>query len=116
MQNKRQEHLINADVIRRFFELDAVRDLDALVALFSDDATVIDEGQERHGIDEIRTWRADVASKYTYTTEVRTIDSREGGRYLVDGRITGDFPGGVADLTWEFTVAADRIRRLVIAP
>ena len=47
---------------------------------------------------------------------MRAIDERESGRYRVDGRVTGDFPGGVADLTWEFTLDGERIRRLVIAP
>ena len=100
-------------VIHHFLEGTADRDVDVL---FSDDATVVDEGQTRRGRDAIRAWRAEVASKYTYTTEVRAISNPEPGRYVVDGRITGDFPGGVADLSWDFTVAEDRIRRLVIAP
>lgn len=105
------------DVLRRYFDRQDDRDdPDALIALFSDDAVVVDEGRTRHGIDEIRAWRSEVATKYTYTTEIRAIDEREPGRYVVDGRITGDFPGGVADLRWELTVAGDRIRRLVIAP
>ena len=36
--------------------------------------------------------------------------------YLVTGRLTGNFPGGTADLRWRFTVAGDLIRRLEIAP
>lgn len=104
------------DIIRLYFEADDERDLDALVALFDDDATVADEGQTRHGTDEIRAWRTDVASKYTYATEVLAITNREPDRYVVDGRITGDFPGGVADLRWDFTIADDRIRHLTIAP
>jgi hypothetical protein len=38
------------------------------------------------------------------------------GRYLVTGSITGDFPGGAADLRWDFTVSGEPITRLVIAP
>jgi hypothetical protein len=118
MPSRPKEHPVDFpdDLIRRFFELDAGRDVDALVALFGDDATVIDEGQTLRGTDAIRAWRTDVASKFTYTTEVRAITSHEPGRYVVDGRITGDFPGGVADLKWDLTIADDRIRRLAIAP
>jgi len=105
-----------ADLICRYFEHDADRDIDAIVALFSDDATVIDEAQTRHGTEEIRAWQTGAASKFTYFTEVLAITDREPGRYVVDGRITGNFPGGVADLRWDFTVSDDRIRRLVIAP
>lgn len=104
------------DVIRRFFALEAARDLDDMIALFADDATVLDESQTRQGTDAIRAWRAEVASKYTYTTEILAITNGDPGRVLVEGRITGDFPGGVADLKWDFTIAEDRIRRLVIAP
>ena len=37
------------DVISRYFERDTDRDIDSIVNLFADDATVIDEGEERHG-------------------------------------------------------------------
>lgn len=104
------------DIIRRYFQHSADRDIDAIVALFSEDATVIDEAQPRRGLDEIRAWQTGAASEYTYTTEILTISDDGPGRYVVDGRLTGDFPGGSADLTWDFTVSGDRIRRLVIAP
>ena len=104
------------DVIRRYFALEADHDLDGLLALFSEDAAVVDEGRMRQGTDEIRAWRTGAASAYTYATEVRGIDDRGAGRYRVDGRITGDFPGGVADLAWDFTVADGRIEQLIIAP
>lgn len=44
------------DVIRRYFVLDADREVDSIVALFSDDATVVDEGETRHGTTAIRAW------------------------------------------------------------
>ena len=84
------------DVISRYFERDADRDIDSIVSLFSEDATVIDEGEERHGTAEIRAWRPD--------------------RYLVTGRLIGNFPGGTADLKWDFTIAGQQITRLTIAP
>jgi hypothetical protein len=37
-------------------------------------------------------------------------------RFVVTGRLTGNFPGGIAELNWDFTVAGDRISQLVIAP
>jgi hypothetical protein len=43
-----------ADVIRRYFELDADRAIDSIVALFTDHAQVVDEGEARHGSSEIR--------------------------------------------------------------
>jgi len=108
--------LAPADVIRRYFELDADRDIESMVALFRDDAIVVDEGQTRHGTEEIRAWQVGPASKYTYTTEVLDTVALAADRSVVTGRLAGNFPGGSAELKWDFTVAGGRISRLVIEP
>jgi len=102
-------------VVRRYFELDP-QDVEAFVALFSDDATVVDEGKTYHGPAEIRAWRTGPAVKYTYTTEVLDREARSARRYLVTGRLTGNFPGETVDLRCDFTITSDLIGRLVIAP
>jgi ketosteroid isomerase-like protein len=104
------------DVITRYFEADARRDIDAVVALFSDDAVVVDEGETWRGISEIRAWRQGPASRYQYTTEVFDTERTGEDEYLVTGRLEGNFPGGTAELAWGFTLAGDRIRHLHIAP
>ena len=104
------------EIVRRYFELDADRDVDAILALFSEDATVVDEGKQRHGTLEIRAWQTGDASRYTYATDVLETVALAPNRRVVTGRLTGNFPGGVAELKWDFTVAGDRIARLVIAP
>jgi hypothetical protein len=96
--------------------LDAARDIDAIVALFSADATVFDEGQSRRGTSEIRDWQLGPASRYVYSTEVTGSETVGADRYVVGGRLTGNFPGGTADLRFDFTVDGDRISRLHIAP
>ncbi len=77
-------------MIVRYFERDADRDIDSIVNLFADDATVIDEGEERRGTDEIRAWQTGAASKYTYTTEGTNADALGPDRYVVTGRLTGN--------------------------
>ena len=104
------------DVISRYFGLDAQRDREGIVALFADDATVVDEGKTYEGTRQIRAWQLGPASKYVYTTEVVKLEATDADRYLATGRLTGNFPGGTADLRWDFTVADDQIKRLVIAP
>src|SRR4051794_23781110 len=104
------------DVILRYFERDADRDIDSIVDLFAEDAIVIDEGEERHGTAEIRAWQTGAASKYTYTTEIMSAEVLGSDRYLVTGRLTGNFPGGSADLKWDFAIAGQQIIRLTIAP
>jgi hypothetical protein len=95
-------------------------DEDAIVATFADvfaaDAVVVDEGETRRGTGEIRAWQTGAASRYTYTTEVLSGEPREGDRYVVHGRLTGNFPGGTAGLNWDFTISSERINRLTIAP
>ena len=108
------EHL--PAVVRRYFELDPHRDAELFVTLFSDDAIVVDEKETRNGRAEIRAWRTGTAVKYKYTTEVYSAESLGPDHCLVRGRLTGDFPGGTADLCWDFTVAGELISRLVIAP
>jgi hypothetical protein len=108
------EHL--PTVVGRYFELDPYRDAELFVTLFSDDAIVVDEKETRNGTAEIRAWRTGTAVKYRYTTEVYSAESLGPDQYLVRGGLTGDFPGGTADLCWDFTVAGELISRLVIAP
>jgi ketosteroid isomerase-like protein len=101
-------------VIARYFEADARRDIDAIVALFIDEAVVFDEGQTYHGTKEIRGWREGVASSYQYTTQIQDTRRLDEESYLVTGRLTGNFPGGTAELQWHFTVHHDLISRLQI--
>jgi hypothetical protein len=103
-------------VVSRYFELDASRDIDSIVALFTDDGVVVDEGETWAGMAAIHDWQAGPASRYIYTTELVGSESVASDRFVVMGRLTGNFPGGTADLKWDFRIAGDRIARLVIAP
>ena len=104
------------DVVSRYFEADARRDVEAVLALFLDDAVVIDEGAEWRGRGEIRRWRLGPAAKYEYTTTVARVDAGDDTHYRAGGRIDGNFPGGTAELVWDFSLAGGRISRLKIAP
>jgi ketosteroid isomerase-like protein len=104
------------DVITRYFEADAGLDIDGVMALFTDDAVVVDEGKTWRGISNVRAWQEGPASLYQYTTEVLDTNRIADGEYVVSGRLEGNFPGGSADLKWRFILDADRIRHLHIAP
>ena len=101
-------------VITQYFEADARRDIDAIVALFSDEAVVVDEGQTYHGSEAIRGWREGAASAYQYTTQLIDTKRFDAESYLVTGRLTCNFPVGTAELQWRFTVQNDLISRLEI--
>lgn len=102
--------------VARYFEADARRDLDAIVALFTEDAVVTDEGRTRRGTGEIRAWQEGAASQYQYTTELLDAENVDEDTVLVTGRLEGNFPGGTAVLKWRFALTDGRIRRLQIAP
>jgi hypothetical protein len=85
-----------------------------MVDLFAQNAVVIDEGQTRSGSAEIRAWRESTASAYEYTTEVRNIHAIGDGRYLARVHLEGNFPGGTADLQYQFEIEDDHIQRLEI--
>jgi uncharacterized protein (TIGR02246 family) len=104
------------DIISRYFAAQIKRDTDALVALFTDGAVVVDEGQTRRGTNEIRAWRDEVATTYQYTTEVLDVQPVGDGDYLARVRLEGNFPGGIVELRHRFTIDGDRISRLEIAP
>ena len=101
------------DVISRYFAASATGDIDALVACFAPEAQVADQDERFTGQAEIRAWREALASSFTWTTEVTSIDQVD-GEYVVGTHLVGDFPGGVVDLTNRFTVAAGLITRLLI--
>ncbi|GGK74837.1 hypothetical protein Sme01_34410 [Sphaerisporangium melleum] len=109
-------HTTLPGVVAGYFEADARHDIDAFLALFTEDAEVVDEGRTHHGTAEIRAWKQDAASRYQYTVEVLGAEALGENAVLVAGRLTGDFPGGVAELKWRFTLDGDRVHRLEIAP
>lgn len=92
------------------------RDLDAALPHYTADAAVTDEGNTYVGHDAIRTWLGHSATEYTYTTELTSAARSGDGRYDAVHHLEGDFPGGVADLHFRFTVRDGLISRLVIEP
>lgn len=83
---------------------------------FTPDATVTDEGHDHTGREQIEAWLNGPASEFTYSTEFTEATATGPGRVDVLQRLTGDFPGGVADLHYRFTMQGALISRLVIEP
>lgn len=92
------------------------RDTEVALAAFAPDAHVVDDGQEYHGAEEIRRWLSTAASEFTFTRTLVSAGPLGDGRWLVVHHLEGDFPGGVVNLRYEFTVTDDLISELVIAP
>jgi hypothetical protein len=104
------------DAVQRYFDADAVRDVEAIVELFSEDATVVDEGREHNGAAEIREWQTGPASTYEYSVTITDRESLGEDRFRVAARLDGNFPGGTVELKFDFVVRGSRIAYLKIAP
>jgi ketosteroid isomerase-like protein len=104
------------DVINRYFRAADQRDYDALLACFTDDAAVTDEGRTIHGHDEIRAWREKTAAAFEYTVEVLRAEKADAGGYLVVTRLEGNFPGSPVELNFRFLLRDALISELTIAP
>lgn len=104
------------EVISSFLTAQVTRDAETVVPLFVPDGVVTDEGHDFHGHDTIRDWLTNAASEFTYTTEVTGAFRVDDTHYEVIHHLEGDFPGGVADLHFRFTLHDGLIQALVIEP
>ena len=68
-----------------YFRAIAEDDTDALVACFTDDAQVSDEGSVHRGPEEIRAWRERTRSAYRYTADVLRPSERAIGTWSPPG-------------------------------
>lgn len=103
-----------SDVISRYFEAQSARDFDTLVDLFTDDGVVVDEGKMWRGKSGIREWRDKAASVYQYTTQVLQVHEDDEDEYTALVRLEGNFPGGIVELEYHFSLHGGQIRVLEI--
>lgn len=99
--------------IQTYFTARAPQDGARLAAAFAEDAIVHDEGHTHHGPEAIRAWWQAAEEKYRATTEPLDLAETE-GKTVVRARVTGNFPGSPAVLTFTFGLAGDRITDLRI--
>lgn len=85
------------------------------VATFTTAAVVTDDGSTYTGRDQIGAWLTASAGEYTYTSEFTGATATD-TTIDVGQHLEGDFPGGVVDLHYRFTLDGTSISRLVIEP
>jgi ketosteroid isomerase-like protein len=102
------------DAITRYLKSADERDAQALAACFTDDGSVVDEGKTYRGRAEIIGWRENLASQFEYTTEVLSSEPASEETYRVTVRVVGNFPGGTADLGYDFELRDGLISALSI--
>ena len=100
--------------IRSYLEAHVARDTDTALRSFGPGAVVLDDGRSYRGTDEVRVFLQEAGAEFHYTTELIGAQRVDDEHWVVFNRIEGDFPGGVADLAYRFTLDGDDITELVI--
>ncbi|MGV0585635.1 nuclear transport factor 2 family protein [Mycobacteroides chelonae] len=103
------------DNIKTFMTALDDREGDRALSTFTADAVVTDEGRDYTGRDEIGAWLTTSVSEYTYTTEFTGATTTDTTVDVLQ-HLEGNFPGGVVDLHYRFTLDGALISRLVIEP
>ncbi|SFJ65472.1 SnoaL-like domain-containing protein [Amycolatopsis sacchari] len=104
------------ETITAYLAAHEAHDTDAELRLLAPDATVTDEGHTYRGHAEIAAWLRRSASEYTYTSTLTGTERVDDDHYVATHHLEGDFPGGVVDLHFRFTLHNGLIERLVIEP
>lgn len=102
--------------VRGYLAAHEARDVDTALRAFSPTAVVVDEGTTYRGTDEVRRFLTEAGSEFTYTSTLVAAERTDDAHWVVTTHLEGDFPGGVVDLRYRFTMDGDAIAELVIAP
>jgi hypothetical protein len=99
--------------IQTYFTAKAPTDATEFEAAFAPDAVVHDESQTHRGPEEIRDWWLAAKAKYNHRAEPLELTEAE-GKVVVRARVSGDFPGSPAVLTFTFSLTDAQINDLRI--
>lgn len=89
-------------------------DSNAVAKCFTENAVVKDEGHKHKGIEAINQWRTAASEKNKFTSEPFACEQK-GGKTVVTGRVTGNFPGSPIDLRYFFGLEGNKIASLEIS-
>ncbi|WP_129337335.1 nuclear transport factor 2 family protein [Cellulomonas endophytica] len=103
-------------ILEDFLAAHGARDTAAALRAFTPTAVVVDDGTTYAGTDGIRRFLTKGDGGYSWTAERLAAERVDDDRWVVTHRLTGDFPGGVVDLRYRFTLQGGLVGELVIAP
>ncbi|WP_406434042.1 nuclear transport factor 2 family protein [Streptomyces sp. NBC_01589] len=104
------------EVITRYLTAHRAHDTASAVTTFTDDGTVIDDGNTYQGSAAIERWLDRSATEFTYTIHLTNAQETDTAHYIATHHLEGNFPGGTIDLRYRFTLRDDLIEHLAIEP
>ncbi|MCW5735764.1 MAG: nuclear transport factor 2 family protein [Enhydrobacter sp.] len=99
--------------IQAYFDADKATGHVAPTGAFAPEAVVMDEGRTHVGRDAIEAWWRAAKAQYSHTAEPCEL-RKEQELTVVRARVTGQFPGSPALLTFAFLLADGQIAALKI--
>jgi hypothetical protein len=94
-----------------FFQAFNAHAVDAVGALFAEDASVADEGQEYRGLAAIKEWVRKVDAKYRPHADP-TDFAYLNDTIVVTAQVSGTFPGSPVELHYRFTLKDGKVAAL----
>ncbi|MET9228395.1 nuclear transport factor 2 family protein [Lentzea sp. NPDC003310] len=101
--------------VREFFAAHVVHDADVSSSFLTEDALIVDQDETFRGREETYAFLRDAGTEFQYTTEQIGAHRADDTHWVVTVRLEGNFPGGVAELDYRFTLRDDLIAEIVIA-
>ena len=102
--------------IRAYLASHAAGEADAAARSFATNAVVVDEGTTFRGTEQVLDFLRHAGGDFTHTTELIGAQRVDDAHWVALNRLEGDFPGGVVELRYRFTLVDDLITELVVAP
>lgn len=100
-------------ILQKYVEASNQHDVRSILACFSEDAVVRDEGEAMRGKEAIEAWIAKTIAKYKF--QFKPVSVREDDAEIVVAiEISGTFPGSPVAPNYHFTIEKDRILALAI--
>jgi len=100
-------------IIEAFVQGKNNHDSEVVVACFTNDAVVYDEGREFRGAAAIKNWLDASIAKYKVTLTAKNIADIE-GEMVLTADVSGNFEGSPVQLDFHFTISEGKIDKLSI--
>ena len=100
-------------VIESYVQANNVQDIAGMVACFTADATVFDDGEEMKGTRDIEAWVKSVTHKYSTLVAPLSLTGQT-PEFVVTCNVSGNFDGSPVQFDYAIRTEGPRIGRLAI--